>query len=92
MDLISVFFHLLNFALPALVTGTLLALLAPLVGVRRRPAFSLVQQMLVNALSGVLALIAGLLYFGHDGKMASYGAMVLLCASAQWALSRGSRR
>jgi hypothetical protein len=36
-------------------------------------------------------LFAGLWFFGHDGKMASYGAMVLACATSQWVLLRGWR-
>jgi hypothetical protein len=30
----------------------------------------------------------GLVFFGRDGKMASYVAMVLLCATSQWLMLR----
>jgi hypothetical protein len=33
----------------------------------------------------------GLWYFGHDGKMATYIGMVLLCASSQWLMQRDWR-
>jgi len=31
-----------------------------------------------------LALACGLWFFGNDGKMATYAAMVMLVASCQW--------
>jgi hypothetical protein len=37
----------------------------------------------------VTALGLGLWFFGHDGKMASYTGMALLCASSQWLMLRG---
>ena len=33
-------------------------------------------------------LLLGLLVFGQDGKMITYTAMVLACASSQWLLTR----
>jgi hypothetical protein len=36
-----------------------------------------------------VTLALGLVYFGRDGKMATYLAMVLVGASAQWFLRRG---
>jgi hypothetical protein len=37
---------------------------------------------------GVLVLLAGLLYFGRDGKMATYTALVLAQGSMAWWLRR----
>ena len=34
--------------------------------------------------ASALASIAGLIVFEHDGKMATYGAMVVACAAALW--------
>ena len=34
-------------------------------------------------------LVAGLVYFGSDGKMASYALLVVGAASCQWVLLRG---
>jgi hypothetical protein len=39
--------------------------------------------------AGLAALLAGLVIFGVDGKTLSYAALVLVCASCQWGLSRG---
>lgn len=77
--------HALNFAAPALCVGLFLALLAPWV---LRPAavrLSWQGQSAVNALAGFAALALGLWFFGNDGKMASYGAMLCACSLAQWA-------
>ena len=42
---------------------------------------------MVNAAVGSAALVAGLLLFGRDGKMASYGLLVVCCALSQWLVS-----
>lgn len=82
--------HLLNFFLPAWVVGALLAALAPWLvrGARSRHGWPL--QAALNALAGSLALAAGLWYFGNDGKMATYAALVLACASTQWVFMHGA--
>jgi hypothetical protein len=41
--------------------------------------------------AGLAALAAGLWYFGRDGKMAAYAALVLAVASAQWLVARAWR-
>ncbi len=78
--------HLLNFSLPALIVGLLVAWIAPMVmkGVVRR---RLVVHAGANVLAGLAALTAGLWYFGNDGKMATYAAMVLIIGTTQWLLS-----
>lgn len=81
LDLLN---HLLNFAAPALVVGLLLALLAPLLYRKVPVAHSLRAQAAINFVAGLVALVAGLAFFGRDGKMASYAAMVLACAASQW--------
>ena len=80
--------HLLNLMAPALVVGTLLAYIAPIFN--RNLAASRVgyAQAAINSVAGVVALLLGLWFFGHDGKMASYGLMVVLIASAQWFSAR----
>ena len=37
-------------------------------------------------------LVIGLLLLGRDGKMASYAAMSLACATSQWLMARGWQR
>jgi uncharacterized membrane protein len=76
--------HLLNFVSPAVSVAALLVLVlcwrAP--HVRARAGRSWVW---LSAL-GVLVLLAGLVWFGRDGKLATYAAMVVLQGgvSAWW--------
>jgi uncharacterized BrkB/YihY/UPF0761 family membrane protein len=91
MSLFGLINHLLNFLLPALVVGLLVAVLAPVVMKKARTHHSWLMQGAINSLACVLALVGGLWLFGHDGKMASYGAMVLACATCQWVTAKGWR-
>ena len=50
------------------------------------------QQMACAVLAGVAALVLGLVFLGRDGKMSTYGLMVLLQATCQWMLSHAWRR
>ena len=88
MGPIDSFFHLLNFAAPALVVGVLVALAARIFMKNRPSAQSLLAQVAINFVVCLLALVGGLWFFGHDGKMATYAALVLACATSQWWLSR----
>ena len=91
MSLLGLLDHLLNFVAPALVVGFLVAALAPLVMKAARPHHSWLTQSAINSGASALVLLAGLVLFGHDGKMATYAAMLLACASAQWFGARAWR-
>ena len=83
MGTLDVLFHLTSFFAPAFFVAGVLALLGPVV-VRKRPgAPVLMAQLALNFLAGGVALSLGLWIFGNDGKMASYGAMLLMCTAAQ---------
>ena len=47
------------------------------------------RQLTVSGVLGSVVLVSGLVFFGIDGKMATYGALVAVCASAQWTMCRG---
>lgn len=79
--------HLLNFVAPAVAVGLVLALFAPWLGLRYSPRWSWLRQAGINTAIGVLVLIGGLVLFGRDGKMVTYAAMVMACATSQWLLS-----
>lgn len=83
--------HLLNFLAPALVVGLLVALAAPLMGRKTRLHHSWLKQAAINCVACALVLLVGLWFFGHDGKMATYAAMVLVCATSQWVAAKGWR-
>jgi hypothetical protein len=54
--------------------------------------WSWVQQTLVSGLLGSGVLAGGLVLWGADGKMATYAALVLVCATTQWLMCRGWQR
>ncbi len=76
--------HLLNFVLPAVALGVMMPLLGRLlwrsVSVKR----SLKAQMVVTTLACLAVLVAGLVVFGVDGKMATYAGVVLAAGGCQW--------
>ncbi len=84
--------HLLNFVAPASAVGLLLALLAPFFIRKPFVPRAVIAQTAINTVASAAALLAGLWFFGHDGKMASYTAMVLVAATSQWLASRAWRR
>ena len=84
MSLIDLLVHFANFLAPALAVGCLLALLAPALEGKWPQARMLRAQAAINCVVSILVLGFGLWYFGRDGKMASYTAMVLAAASSQW--------
>ncbi len=92
MGFLDTLIHLLGFAAPALVLGLLL----PLAARWLLPAGGLVTrywpQAALVALAGLAALLAGLWFFGRDGKMGAYAALVAAAAVAQWLLGAGWRR
>lgn len=87
--------HLLNFMVPALFVALGLVLLARLMGLffkSKRPLrHSLWAQVAIIFILNVGVLAAGLVWFGNDGKMPTYAALVLCAALCQWVLS-GSHR
>ena len=84
--------HLLNFAAPALFVAVFLALAARLV-VRPAPASpGLGKQMTFNFLAGLAVMLGGLAVLGRDGKMVTYAALVIACATSQWLLLRSWRK
>jgi hypothetical protein len=83
--------HLLSFAAPALAVALLVTLAAPLVLPRTAAGPRWWARFAINCAAGVAALAAGLWYFGRDGKVATYAAMVLAVASAQWLAARAWR-
>ena len=76
--------HLLNFIAPAIGAALLAASLAKMFWRRELAGVPWWRLVLWAAGAGVLALIAGLVLFGRDGRMATYGALVAVSALALW--------
>lgn len=74
--------HLVNFFLPALGVGWIAALLCKLLWSARLRGVGLLRLAGRAAGAGGVALVGGLVLFGHDGKMATYAALVLAAAVA----------
>lgn len=85
MSPLDALWHVLGLFLPALGTGLLAAAAAK--GLFWRAELRRVGWWRLIAWScsaGSLALLGGLVLFGRDGRMASYGAMVAASALALW--------
>ena len=92
MDTTGGLWHFLNFVAPAAGIGLIAASAAKLLW---RSALQPVPwwRLTVWATTWTLvACTAGLIVFGRDGKMATYGAMVLACATSLWWTGFGPRR
>jgi hypothetical protein len=80
--------HLLSFVAPALAVAVLVALAARVILPRRPAGLSWWSHIAINSIAGVATLVAGLWYFGVDGKMATYAALVVAIAGCQWLSDR----
>lgn len=87
--------HVLNFLVPAAVLALLLVLSSRFFGrflrSKNPAAQSIYAQTAIIFIVNLCVLVAGLVGFGNDGKMATYAAMVLCSALCQWLLLRGWR-
>ena len=83
--------HLLSFVAPALVVAFLVALAGPWVLPRSGRPLRWWLSAAVNFVAGVAVLAGGLWFFGRDGKMLTYAAMVAAVATAQWLSGRAWR-
>ncbi len=84
--------HLLNLVAPAAVVALLLLLLASFFGrfsgAKRPVAQSIWARLAIIFIVNLVVLVAGLVLFGNDGKMATYVALVLVAATCQWVLGK----
>ena len=82
--------HLLNLVLPAAAVALLLVLASQVFGGLFKSKSPLAQtwytQVAIIFIANVVVLVAGLVFFGHDGKMLTYAAMVAGAAVCQWVL------
>ncbi|HEY2257004.1 MAG TPA: hypothetical protein VGI11_15305 [Variovorax sp.] len=86
MTPLDILYHLLNFVAPAFAVGFLLPVLARVAMRRGAGAPAWWVQGAVNFVLGVVVLAGGLVVFGQDGRMATYAALVVVCAGSQWLL------
>lgn len=91
MDALSAVNHLLNFVLPAFAVALLLVAGCKVFLRKRAATRGTLAQLGVLFGVGCLVLAAGLAWWGRDGKMLTYAALAVGCATAQWVLLRGWR-
>ena len=91
MGPIDLVLHFLGFFAPALAVAFGVALAARWFRLDRSVGRSWWVIAALNLIAGSAALLAGLWYFGRDGKMATYAALVVVVATVQWLSGRGWR-
>lgn len=91
MNALDAFFHLLGFAAPAFAVALVVASAARwiLPGAAQGPGW--LASFAIDFAAGMAVLVAGLWYFGRDGKMATYAGLVIAVATAQWLSGRAWR-
>jgi hypothetical protein len=84
----------LNFMAPAWCLAIWCALCARAMGRLGLPraAWSFRTQVGVNGFIGLAVLLGGLALWGVDGKMVTWGILVLVSASTQWLMCQAWRR
>lgn len=88
MNLTDLLWHILDFAAPALLLGTLSAVFAKLLWRGRLRSTPWLRLIGLAAAASLLACIVGLVLTGRDGKMVTYAAMVFACAASLWWCTR----
>ncbi|MFY3385522.1 hypothetical protein [Paracidovorax sp. MALMAid1276] len=83
--------HLLNFAAPAAFMAAWSVLLGRFIRSKSPLALSWWAQAAIVFIVCIAVTAGGLLLWGRDGRMLTYGALVLAAATCQWGLVRGWR-
>jgi hypothetical protein len=83
---------LLNFFGPAVGVGLLAAAFAKLLWRRELKGVGWGRLAVWAMAACAVVLVGGLVVFGHDGKIATYAAMVVACALTLWSVGFGPLR
>jgi hypothetical protein len=91
LDALDFLKHLLSFIAPALAVAAAMAFAARwlLPAGPQRPSWR--ASFAINFVAGLVVLAAGLWWFGRDGKMATYAALVAVVGTCQWLVGRAWR-
>lgn len=92
MGPIDALWQLLNLFGPAAGVGLLAAVLAKALWRRELAGVRFSRLAFWSCAAGALTTVAGLLVFGRDGRMATYGALTLASAIALWWAAFGPGR
>jgi hypothetical protein len=84
VDFLGAFWHLLNFAAPAVFIGLFASVMAKILWRRDLAGVSVLRLWRWSAGLACLAAIVALAVFDRDGKIVNYSAMVLASAAGLW--------
>jgi hypothetical protein len=84
--------HVVNLFLPALLLGAIAAALAKALWRRELSGVAWHRLAVPACAAGAAVALGGLVVFGRDGRMATYGAMVAACAITLWWQGFGPNR
>jgi len=91
MSLSALFLHLLNFAAPAFFIALLLVLFSHIFLRKWAKPHGWIVPITMNFIVGCAMLVSGMLLYERDGRMLTYGLLVLGSASSQWLILRAWR-
>jgi hypothetical protein len=80
--------HLLNFCAPAACVALLMPHVAPVLMKKRAGILVWWAQFAINFVVCTGVLLIGLVALGRDGKMLTYLALAVSCATSQWWMLR----
>ena len=90
MDLIDFIWHLAGFVAPALFVAPVVVGLSHALDQKRAAAPNWRARIAINFAVCLAVLMLGLALLGQDGRMLTYGALVLASAAAEaWRPARG---
>lgn len=84
MTFFAFFWHVAGFLAPAIALAVLLWLSVRLRRGLRSAGRGASLELGLLTTAGVVVLLAGMLYFGRDGKMATYAGLVFVQGSLAW--------
>lgn len=84
MGMADLLFHVLGFAAPALALSLGMVAVCRIIWRKSCPRHSLIAQSATLFIASLTVLLAGLWLTGHDGRLGTYAAMVLACATCQY--------
>lgn len=88
MNFFAFLLHLGGFVAPAVVVAGLLWLASKATRAGRVARWSPSRDLWVLLAAGVAVLLAGLVFFGRDGKVATYAALVVVQGTLAWGMRR----
>jgi hypothetical protein len=92
MRFLDIVFHLANFIAPALFLAAGMVLCEHWVLRRRTITLGWKKRTALYAAAGCAVLLGGLLILGRDGKMLTYGALVLSISLLSFTLQRAWKK